>query len=334
MPPSKPKLVDLDADRAARTLAAARRTIAVERAGLTALEAGLDGTFARAIDLLAGVAGRVIVSGMGKSGHVARKIAATFASTGTPAQFVHPAEASHGDLGMITATDAVLALSNSGETAEMTDLVGYTRRFRIPLVAMTAKAASALGSTADLVLLLPAADEACPVGLAPTTSTTMQLALGDAIAVALMDRRGFTAEHFGTFHPRGRLGARLAKVADLMHADMPLARIGTRMADVLIGMTEKRFGCVGVVDAGGWLAGIVTDGDLRRHMAPDLLDRPVESVMTREPRTVGPGTLAAEALEMMNTRAITALFACEEADGGRRPVGIVHIHDLLRAGIA
>jgi arabinose-5-phosphate isomerase len=334
MPPSKPKLVDLDSDRAARALAAARRTIAIERKGLDALEAGLDGSFARAIDVLAGVAGRVVVSGMGKSGHVARKIAATFASTGTPAQFVHPAEASHGDLGMITAADAVLALSNSGETAEMTDLVGYTRRFRIPLVAMTAKAASALGGAADVVLLLPAAEEACPVGLAPTTSTTMQLALGDAVAVALMDRRGFTAEHFGTFHPRGRLGARLAKVADLMHADMPLARLGARMADVLIGMTEKRFGCVGVVDANGLLAGIVTDGDLRRHMAPDLLDRPVEAVMTRDPRTVGPGTLAAEALETMNARQITALFACEEADGARRPVGIVHIHDLLRAGVA
>jgi arabinose-5-phosphate isomerase len=334
MSASKPKLVAFDAGQAARDLAAARRAIAVERAGLADLEAGLDNDLARALDLFAAATGRVVVSGMGKSGHVARKIAATLASTGTPAQFVHPAEASHGDLGMITQADAVLALSNSGETAELSDLVGYTKRFRIPLVAMTAKRQSALGTAADVVLLLPPAEEACPVGLAPTTSTTMQLALGDAIAVALMERRGFTAEHFSTFHPRGSLGARLAKVADLMHADLPLARRGTRMADVLIGMTEKRFGCVAVVDSEGWLEGIVTDGDLRRHMAKDLLDRPVETVMTANPRSVAPDTLAAEALNLMNAHQITALFACETHGKRRKPVGIVHIHDLLRAGIA
>ncbi len=334
MSASKPKLVAFDAERAARDLAAARRAIEVEGRGLAALAASLDGEFARALDLFAGATGRVVVSGMGKSGHVARKIVATLASTGTPAQFVHPAEASHGDLGMITSADAVLALSNSGETAELSDLVGYTRRFRIPLVAMTAKRQSALGSAADVVLLLPPAEEACPVGLAPTTSTTMQLALGDAIAVALMERRGFTAGDFSTFHPRGSLGARLAKVSDLMHADLPLARKGTRMADVLIAMTERRFGCVAVVDADGWLAGIVTDGDLRRHMAPDLIDRPVETVMTANPRAVAPETLAAEALNLMNTHQITALFACETHGTRRRPVGIVHIHDLLRAGIA
>jgi arabinose-5-phosphate isomerase len=334
MSASKPKLVAPDADRAQRDLAVARRAIQVERTGLAALEASLDGDFVRALDLFAGATGRVVVSGMGKSGHVARKIAATLASTGTPAQFVHPAEASHGDLGMITPADAVLALSNSGETAELSDLVGYTRRFAIPLVAMTAKRKSALGVAADVVLLLPAAEEACPVGLAPTTSTTMQLALGDAVAVALMERRGFTAEHFSRFHPRGSLGARLAKVADLMHADLPLAARGTRMADVLIGMTEKRFGCVAVVDAGGWLEGIVTDGDLRRHMSPDLLDRAVETVMTANPRAVAPDTLAAEALNLMNTHQITALFACETHGKRRKPVGIVHIHDLLRAGIA
>ena len=334
MSASKPKLVAFDADRAARDLAVARRAIEVEGRGLAALAAGLDGEFARALDLFAGATGRVVVSGMGKSGHVARKIAATLASTGTPAQFVHPAEASHGDLGMITSADAVLALSNSGETAELSDLVGYTRRFRIPLVAITAGRKSALGTAADVVLLLPPAEEACPVGLAPTTSTTMQLALGDAIAVALMERRGFTAGDFSTFHPRGSLGARLAKVADLMHADLPLARRGTRMADVLIAMTEKRFGCVAVVDADGWLEGIVTDGDLRRHMSPDLVDRPVETVMTANPRAVAPETLAAEALNLMNTHQITALFACETHGGKRKPVGIVHIHDLLRAGIA
>ncbi len=334
MSASKPKLAVPSADQAQRDLAVARRAIGVERAGLAALEAALDVHFARAIDLFAGAQGRVVVSGMGKSGHVARKIVATLASTGTPAQFVHPAEASHGDLGMITAADAVLALSNSGETAELSDLVAYTRRFSIPLVAMTAKPASALGSAADVVLVLPPAEEACPVGLAPTTSTTMQLALGDAIAVALMERRGFTAEHFGTFHPRGSLGARLSKVADLMHADMPLAARGTRMDEVLIGMTAKRFGCVGVVDAEGFLEGIVTDGDLRRHMAGDLLKRPVEQVMTANPRVVSPETLAAEALGLMNAHQITTLFACESAGKKRKPVGIVHIHDLLRAGVA
>lgn len=334
MPASKPKPADPETERAARDLSVARQAIQVERAGLAALEASLDGDFVRALDLFAAATGRVVVSGMGKSGHVGRKIAATLASTGTPAQFVHPAEASHGDLGMITPADAVLALSNSGETAELSDLVGYTRRFAIPLVAMTAKRKSALGVAADVVLALPAAEEACPVGLAPTTSTTMQLALGDAIAVALMERRGFTAEHFSRFHPRGSLGARLAKVADLMHADLPLATRGTPMSQVLIGMTAKRFGCVAVVDAEGWLEGIVTDGDLRRHMSPDLLDRPVEAVMTANPRAVAPDTLAAEALNLMNAHKITALFACETRGKRRRPVGIVHIHDLLRAGVA
>jgi arabinose-5-phosphate isomerase len=327
----KPKLVS---SGPVRDLIVARRAIALERAGLEALEAALDQNFEKAIGRIFASTGRVIVTGMGKSGHVARKIAATLASTGTPAQFVHPAEASHGDLGMIVPADIVIALSNSGETAEMTDLVGYTRRFGIALVAVTARRQSALANAADIVLLLPAAEEACPVGLAPTTSTTMQLALGDAIAVALMERRGFTAEHFRDFHPRGALGARLAKVGDLMHEDLPLAGPGTKMADVLIKMTAKRFGCVAVVDAEGWLEGIVTDGDLRRHMAPDLLDRPVETVMTRNPRAVSPETLAAEALALMNAHQITALFACRTQDGKRRPVGILHIHDLLRAGVA
>ena len=327
----KPKLV---APAQARDLVVARRAIAVERAGLEALEASLDGAFERAIDRFMAASGRVIVSGMGKSGHVARKIAATLASTGTPAQFVHPAEASHGDLGMITKADAVLALSNSGETAELSDIVGYAKRFSIPLVAITAREKSALAMAADVVLLLPSAEEACPVGLAPTTSTTMQLALGDAIAVALMERRGFTADHFREFHPRGALGARLAKVGDLMHTDLPVATLGQKMADVLIKMTAKRFGCVAVVDAEGWLQGIVTDGDLRRHMAGDLLARSVEAVMTKNPRAVAPETLAAEALATMNAHQITALFACETHGANRRPVGILHIHDLLRAGVA
>lgn len=311
-------------------LAVARKAIATERAGLAALEDALDAGLTQALDLIAAIKGRLIVSGMGKSGHIARKMAATFASTGTPAQFVHPAEASHGDLGMIRAGDAVLALSNSGETAEMTDLVAYTRRFRIPLIAMTARADSALGAAADVVLKLPQAEEACAVGLAPTTSTTIMLALGDALAVATMARRGFTADAFRDFHPRGSLGKRLAKVSDLMHADPPVVRAGTRMSDAVLEITAKRFGCTAVVDDAGDLLGIVTDGDLRRHMGGDLLARPVEAVMTKDPLRVAPGTLAVEALATMNARQITALLVCE----GAKPVGIVHIHDLLREGVA
>jgi arabinose-5-phosphate isomerase len=324
---SKP--MALDAAKIATDLAVARKAISTERAGLEALEGALDATLTRVLDLIAAVKGRLIVSGMGKSGHVARKIAATFASTGTPAQFVHPAEASHGDLGMIRGGDAVLALSNSGETAEMTDLVAYTRRFRIPLIAMTARADSALGQAADAVLRLPAAEEACGVGLAPTTSTTIMLALGDALAVAMMARRGFTADSFRDFHPRGSLGKRLAKVSDLMHADPPVVSLGTRMAEAVLEITAKRFGCTAVVDADGKLAGIVTDGDLRRHMAADLLTLTVDRVMTRNPLSVAPAALALEALATMNARQITALLVCADSV----PVGIVHIHDLLREGV-
>lgn len=313
----------------------ARAVLGTEAAALRALAASLDGRFAAAVDLLAGIAGRVVVTGMGKSGHVARKIAATFASTGTPALFVHPGEASHGDLGMIVPGDAVLALSNSGETAELADLVAHTRRFGLPLVGITAAAGSALAEAADIVLQLPAAAEACPMGLAPTTSTTMQMALGDALAVALLTRRGFTATDFRQFHPGGRLGARLRRVREVMHegAAVPLAEPGMAMGQALLTMTEKRFGCIGVVDPDGRLVGIVTDGDLRRAMGPDLLVRTVGEVMTRAPRTIGPDALAAEALHAMNARGqmITSLFV---VDGARRPVGILHIHDLLRAGLA
>ena len=296
--------------------------------------------FGRAVGLLASATGRVVVSGMGKSGHVARKIAATFASTGTPALFVHPAEASHGDLGMIVPGDAVLALSNSGETPELADLVAHARRFGLPLVAVTGQAGSALARAADQALLLPPAPEACPLGLAPTTSTTMQLALGDALAVALLTRRGFDATDFRTFHPGGRLGARLSRVRDLMHAgaEMPLAPPDTRMDAALVAMTAKRFGCLGIVEDGR-LVGIITDGDLRRALKPgdgtapriDLLAAPAAAVMTRAPRTIGPDALAAEALRMMEQRSITALFV---VDGAGAPVGILHIHDLLRAGVA
>jgi arabinose-5-phosphate isomerase len=313
----------------------ARDVLATEAAGLRALAAGLGQEFALAVDCLEQASGRIVVSGMGKSGHVARKIAATLASTGTPALFVHPAEASHGDLGMILAGDAILALSNSGETAELADIVSHARRFGLRLVAITTRAASTLARAADVTLLLPRAAEACPMGLAPTTSTTMQMALGDALAVALLKRRGFTEAEFHSFHPGGRLGARLRRVRDLMHTGdaVPLAEAGTPMAHALVLMTEKHFGCLGVTGRKGELAGIITDGDLRRAMGPDLLDRPVDDVMTRSPRTIGPDSLAAEALHAMNAheRPVTALFVLGP-DG--KIAGILHIHDLLRAGLA
>ena len=319
-------------------LGVARAVLATEAAGLLALSASLDVRFAAAVDLLDGRRGnttcRVVVSGMGKSGHVARKIAATLSSTGTPSMFVHPAEASHGDLGMIVAGDAVLALSNSGETAELADIVAHTRRFGIGLVVITGRAGSTLAQAADVALVLPASPEACPMGLAPTTSTTMQLALGDALAVALLTRRGFDATDFRMFHPGGKLGARLRRVRELMHGEgsLPLAPIGMRMHAALLIMTEKRFGCLGVVDDRGVLVGIVTDGDLRRAMGPALLDQTAGDIMTRTPRTIGAEALAAEALAQMNDkdRPVTALFV---ADSGGTPVGILHIHDLLRAGV-
>jgi arabinose-5-phosphate isomerase len=328
-------LKESDAD-----LAVARRVLDQEAAGLAMLGRALDGGFGRAVELLAGATGRVVVSGMGKSGHVARKVAATFASTGTPALFVHPAEASHGDLGMIVPGDALLALSNSGETPELADLVAHARRFGLPLVAITGRAESALARAADQALLLPPAPEACPLGLAPTTSTTMQLALGDALAVALLTRRGFGPAEFRAFHPGGRLGARLSRVRDLMHtgAEVPLAPPDTRMDAALVAMTAKRFGCLGVVEDDGRLAGIITDGDLRRALEPGaaspragLLARSAGEVMTRSPRTIGPDALAADALRAMEQRSITTLFV---VDGAGAPVGILHIHDLLRAGVA
>ncbi|HUA77174.1 MAG TPA: KpsF/GutQ family sugar-phosphate isomerase [Acetobacteraceae bacterium] len=316
-------------------LAAAGAVLALEAAGLRALAASLDESFPRAVELMLGASGRVVVSGMGKSGHVARKIAATLASTGTPALFVHPGEASHGDLGMIVAGDAVLALSNSGETAELADLVAHARRFALPLIAITARAGSALAKAADVVLMLPGAAEACPMGLAPTTSTTMQMALGDALAVALLKRRGFTASDFHQFHPGGKLGARLLRVREVMHTGeaLPLARPEMAMDRALLVMTEKSFGCLGVVATSGRLVGVITDGDLRRAMGPDLLSRRVGEVMTRNPRTIRPDALAAEALHEMNagSRPITTLFVVDEE---KELLGLVHVHDLLRAGIA
>jgi arabinose-5-phosphate isomerase len=315
-------------------LAAARAVIDAERAGLAELAATLNGDFANAVARLAAVSGRVVVTGMGKSGHIARKIAATFASTGTPALFVHPAEASHGDLGMILPGDAVLALSNSGETAELADLIAHTTRFGILLLAITGRPHSALAQAADITLLLPPAAEACPMGLAPTTSTTMQLALGDALAVALLNRRGFSRTDFLAFHPGGKLGARLKRVSDLMHTGdaLPVAPADLPMPQALLLMTGKGFGCLCVVDATGKLAGIVTDGDLRRAMGPDLLSRTVSQVMNATPLTAHPDMLAAEALRVMNERKrpITSLFVL---DAARHPVGLLHVHDLLRAGV-
>ena len=317
----------------ARDLAAARRVLSLEAEGLEACAAALDGAFVQALDLLMGVHGRVVISGMGKSGHVGRKIAATLASTGTPAFFVHPAEASHGDLGMITKNDAVIALSNSGETPELSDLVSYARRFGIPLVAITAKGASALAQAADVTLLLPPIKEACPMGLAPTTSTAVMMALGDALAVALLERRGFSAADFQVFHPGGKLGRRLLKVADLMHQgeELPLVAGDLNMAETILVMTSKSLGVAGVVGPDGRLEGIITDGDLRRHiLEPGLMHRPAAEVMTRAPKTTRPNLLAAEALRVMNAMSITTLFVVED----ERPVGVLHIHDCLRAGVA
>ncbi|HEX7389176.1 MAG TPA: KpsF/GutQ family sugar-phosphate isomerase [Acidiphilium sp.] len=319
----------------ATELEIARGVLMTEAAALSALADALGTEFTEAVETLHAVAGRVVVTGMGKSGHVARKIAATLASTGTPALFVHPAEASHGDLGMIVPGDAVLALSNSGEAAELAAIVGHARRFALKLIAITARTESTLARAADLVLLLPNMPEAGPIGLAPTTSTTMQMALGDALAVTLMMRRRLTAAEFRQFHPGGTLGARLRQVRELMHEGdaVPLAGPDTTMDRAILRITEKHFGCLGIVDADRKLLGIVTDGDLRRAMAPDLLARRVDTVMTRDPRVIGPDVLAEAALHDMTalTPKVTSLFV---VDAARQVLGIVHIHDLLRAGVA
>ena len=316
-------------------LAAARRVLEMEAAGLTDLSVALGDSFTVAVDLLIAVAGRIVVTGMGKSGHIGRKIAATLASTGSPALFVHPAEASHGDLGMIKqGDDAIIALSNSGETTELADVVDYAKRFEIPLIGITARADSALAEAADAALVLPASAEACPMGLAPTTSTTMMLALGDAIAVALMERKGHSSDSFHVLHPGGKLGRRLLKVAEIMHVgdEIPVVAEDTPMGDALLAMTAKSFGCAGVVDGAGCLAGIITDGDLRRHISDDLLARRAGEIMTPSPKTIEPQSLASEALHVMNAadRPVTNLFVVENG----RPVGILHIHDCLRAGVA
>ncbi len=313
-------------------LSSARRTLAAEIDGLQALSHALGDNFEQAATMLAGISGRVIVSGMGKSGHIGRKIAATMASTGTPAQFVHPGEASHGDLGMITSNDAVLALSWSGETAELANLIDYAKRFSIPLIALTSGADSLLGRLADICITLPKSTEACPNGLAPTTSTTMQLALGDALAIALLEKRKFSSVDFKNFHPGGKLGAGLVLVHDVMHsgAALPLAPVGTRMDEALIVMTEKGFGCLGIQTPDDKLTGIISDGDLRRHMSAELLAQNVEDIMTSTPVTISPDLVSGEALQIMNDRNIQCLFVCKNDT----PIGLVRILDLLKIGVA
>src|ERR1700754_3725924 len=314
----------------------ALRTLDAEAGGIAAISAALQGAlgpaFAAAVDLIRNAKGRVIVTGLGKSGHVARKIAATLASTGTPAFFVHAAEASHGDLGMITPDDVIIALSWSGEQPEMKNLVNYSSRFAIPMIAVTSNAASSLGEAARIVLELPKAREACPHNLAPTTSSLMQAAIGDPLAIALLESRGFTALEFANFHPGGKLGAMLKHTSDLMHTGdtVPIKPLGTNMSEALAEMSAKGFGCVAIVDARGQIAGIITDGDLRRKMRPDLMTLRVEDIMTANPKVIDRDSLASEALELLNAVKTTTLIVTE----ANKPVGIIHLHDLLRAGVA
>jgi arabinose-5-phosphate isomerase len=313
-------------------IATARRVLALEIEALSALSASLGQSFSDAVEAVLAAPGRTILTGVGKSGHVARKIAATLASTGTPSLFVHPTEASHGDLGMISEGDVVIALSKSGETRELSDILAYTRRFGIPLIGMTAGVKSTLAEAADIKLLIPDAAEACAETNAPTTSTTLMIALGDALAVALLERRGFNADRFKLFHPGGKLGAMLRTAADVMHKpdELPLVHLGSSFIDGVKTISERGFGVVGVVDTIGHLKGIVTDGDLRRSIAAGLAPVKIEDVMTKSPLVVAPQTLAAAVLRTMNERKITVLFVTEDD----RPVGLVHMHDLLRAGAA
>jgi arabinose-5-phosphate isomerase len=318
-------------------LSTAKAAIATETEGMVALLKALDGklgeAIVKAVDHMHKAKGRIIVTGMGKSGHIARKIAATLASTGTPSSYVHPAEASHGDLGMITPQDVVIMLSNSGESAELKDILNYATRFSVPLIAITANAISTMAKASDIILELPKAKEACPNGLAPTTSTLLQLALGDALAMALLELKGFTAGDFRAFHPGGKLGARIKHARDLMHSgnELPIAKQGTALPAAITTMTEKTFGCVGVVDSAGKLTGLITDGDLRRHVGKDLSVLKVDDIMTRNPKTISGDLLSGEVIELINDKRITTVFV---VDANGRPEGLIHIHDLLRAGVS
>jgi arabinose-5-phosphate isomerase len=332
---AKPNLQKHDEPHS-RLVTSALRTLDAEASGISALsqalQNGLGPAVIAAVNLIRNAQGRLIVTGMGKSGHIGRKIAATFASTGTPAFFVHPGEASHGDLGMITPDDVIMALSWSGETVELKNLIDYSRRFKIGLIAVTAEADSTLGRASDVALVLPQAREACPHNLAPTTSSLMQLALGDAMAVALLESRGFTELDFKALHPGGRLGAMLKFVRDVMRGGdgIPLATAGSRMSDAIVEMSAKGVGCVGITSPTGQLTGIITDGDLRRHMRPGLIEASVDDVMTKNPRTCRPDQLVSEVLEILNTSKITAIFVVDDT----KPIGVVHLHDLLRIGVA
>lgn len=312
------------------------RVLSLESKALETLAKSLDTTFINALELLEKTSGRVIVSGMGKSGHIGKKIAATMASTGTPALFVHPAEASHGDLGMLTKGDTLLALSVSGETSELSDILTYASREEMPLIAITFGAQSTLANTAQIALVLPSAPEACPLGMAPTTSSTMMLALGDALAVCLLKRRGFSCEDFSSLHPGGKLGQRLLKVEKIMHTgnDMPLLNEDACMQNVIVMISEKSLGCVGITNEQGALVGVITDGDLRRHMGPDLLKQRARDVMTRSPKTIPAHMLVAEAVTFLTKKGITNVFVTHSQDGQEFPLGVLHVHACLRAGFA
>lgn len=321
------KIIDLNV-----ALAEGKRVLSHEANSLSILSDSLAGDFTRAVEIILNTPGRIVVTGMGKSGHVANKIAATMASTGTPAFFVHPAEASHGDLGMICEDDCVIALSNSGETCELAGIISYTGRFSIPLIAITGTKTSTLAQIANVALILPDCEEACPIGLAPTTSTTLMMALGDAIACSILKERGFSPDDFGVFHPGGSLGKRVKMVKDIMHTEMPLVKSGSLMSEALVVMTQHGFGCVGVID-GGNLIGVITDGDLRRHMNLKLLEQTVNDVMTGSPKYVLENSLVAEATAILNSKSITSLFvrSNNELSGKFEPKGIIHIHDCLRS---
>ncbi len=314
----------------------AERVIDMEIHGLNEMKKSFGDSLVQAIDMMSKIKGRLIISGMGKSGHIGQKIAATLASTGTPAFFVHPSEASHGDLGMLTTDDLLLTISNSGESREMGDIISFSRRFGIPMIAITSNPESTMAKAADLTLLIPSkkdAPEACPLGLAPTTSTTTTLAMGDVIAVALIEQKGFTREEFHDRHPGGKLGNVLLRARDIMVTgdDLPLVDKNMPMADALVIMTAKSWGCLGVVDENGILCGIITDGDLRRHMANDIISQTASAIMTKNPKTVVSDILCVEALRIMNTQKITSLFV---VDGENHPIGLLHVHPLLIAGVA
>lgn len=319
-----------------RDLEEARRVLHLEAAALTSLSQSLETSFIKALDTLENTKGRIIISGMGKSGHIGKKMAATFASTGTPALFIHPAEASHGDLGMLTKSDTLLAMSVSGETAELSDIILFASRHHIPIIAMTFNPDSSLAHTANICLTLPKEEEACPLGMAPTTSSTMMLALGDAMAVCLLKRRGFSTEDFGSLHPGGKLGRKLLRVEQIMHQgdELPLLHHGSCMQDVILEMTQKSLGCVGIVEDDGTLVGVITDGDLRRHMSPQLLQEKAKDIMTLRPRTISGTMLVAEAVSFLSENRITNVFVTEKKDGKEFPLGVLHIHACLRAGFA